>query len=57
MNVRFLFRLEKSAVETPLTPTVVAGTQVLRNLLFTTGSTDLKAAVQWHTSKINHDIR
>jgi len=31
--------------------------QVLRNLLFTTGSTVLKAAVQWHTSKINHDIR
>jgi hypothetical protein len=57
VNVRFLFRLEKSAAGTPLTPTVVGGMQVLRNILFTTGSIDLKAAVQWHTSNINHDIR
>jgi len=57
VNVRFFYRLEKSAVETPLKLTVVGDAQLLKNLLFTTGSSDLKTAVQWHTSNINHDNR
>jgi hypothetical protein len=57
VNVRFFYRLEKSAVETPLKLMVVGNVQLLRNLLFTTGSGDLKTAVQWHNSNINHDNR
>jgi hypothetical protein len=57
VNIRFLYTLEKSAVETPLKLVVVGEMQLLRNLLLTAGSTDLKTAVQWHTSNINHGVR
>jgi hypothetical protein len=57
VNVRFFYRLEKSAVQIPLKLTVVGDVQLLRNLLFTSSSPDLKTAVQWQASNINHDNR